>query len=91
MYKNATLRLFQDIYIRRETYHDRNNYYCGLFTSFQDAKAQLELMEKKTNAELKIVVFFNGHKLDEEGQGQLEESYPDLQEYKMSLQKTDQN
>lgn len=81
MFKNAILRLFQDIFIRRESYNDLNNYYCGLFTSYEEAKSQMKLMETKANIEYKIVAFHNGHIINNDEAKQLEDSYPDLYNY----------
>ncbi|NNF21028.1 MAG: OmpA family protein, partial [Saprospiraceae bacterium] len=81
MFKNAVLRLYQDIYIRRESFSDLNNYYCGFFTSYEEAKAQMEMMKEKSNLDFRVQAFYNGHKPGDQEIEQLAESYPDLKTY----------
>ena len=78
MFKNANLRLYNDVFIRKEGLEGTNDYYIGFYTNLDDAKAaQSELLNSKIS-DAEIVVFFNRNKLDPEQIRVYSKEYPEL-------------
>jgi hypothetical protein len=60
LFKNAVLRLYSDIYVRKEDMSQENKYYIGLYTTLDEAKSlQFELLQSSAPS-AKIVAFYNG-------------------------------
>jgi len=62
IFKNAVLRLYNDIYMRRETLDDKNKYYIGIYTQKEDAEKVSEQLSKTSTPYAKVVKFVNGQK-----------------------------
>lgn len=81
IFKSSVLRMYDDIYVRRESGDAYNDYYIGVYTRYTDAK---NLQEKvaKSNAPLsEIVAFFNGNRIGRKDIEALVSEYPDLKNY----------
>ena len=60
IFKNAILRLYNDIYIRRDNLDAENKYYIGIYTQKEDAdKVRGQLLET-SSPYAKVVKFVNG-------------------------------
>ncbi len=63
LFKNALLRLYHDVFIRKEALDSTNDYYIGLYTKLEDAKVLLEDIKKSKSLSPKIQAFYNGKPL----------------------------
>ena len=85
IYKNAVLRLYDDIYIRKSAPTANNQYFIGIYTKYADAQAlQLDLADSSAPYS-KIVAFYNGMPLADSQLDELQVTYPDLVEYRKNL------
>ncbi|NNL93822.1 MAG: OmpA family protein [Saprospiraceae bacterium] len=64
IFKNAILRLYNDIYIRRESFDANNKYYIGIYTKKEDAEALQKELSKSSAPYAKVVAFKNGKRLN---------------------------
>lgn len=81
IFKNAVLRLYDDIYIRKEDPTANNKYFIGIYTQYSDAmELQVELAESSAPY-AKIVAFYNGMPIKEDQIEFLTKDYPHLKEY----------
>ena len=78
MFKNANLRLYNDVFIRKEGLENTNDYYIGFYTNLDDAKAAQSDLLKSKISDAEIVVFFNRNKLDPEQMRNYSTEYPEL-------------
>ena len=60
IFKNAILRLYDDIYIRRDNLEDQNKYYIGIYTQKEDAERVREQLLETSSPYAKVVKFVNG-------------------------------
>ena len=81
IYKNAVLRLFTDIYIRKETQTANNKYYIGLYNKYEEAAALKEKLEASSAKYAKIVPFYNGMPISKSDLKIVAKDYPDLTSY----------
>ena len=81
IFKNAILRFYDDIYVRKESGTSDNDYYIGVYTKYADAKALQEKLKKSTAPITEIVPFFNGKKVESVDIDALSAEYPDLSNY----------
>ncbi len=86
IFKHAALRVYDDIYIRKETADGPNDYYIGIYTSYSDAMDLRTELEKTSLPLHKIVAFYNGRKVDATEIKALSAMYPDIEEYKNGLE-----
>jgi len=81
IYKNAVLRLFTDIYIRKETQSSNNKYYIGIYNKYEDAVALKEKLDTSSAKYAKIVPFYNGMPISKSDLKIVAKDYPDLTSY----------
>lgn len=81
IFKNVILRMYDDIYVRREAADAPNDYYIGIYTKYADAKALQEKLSKSTAPLSDIVAFYNGKLVEEADIKALTAEYPDLGNY----------
>ena len=58
MVKNAILRLYNDVFIRKESLNSKNDYYVGLYTNIDDALELYEKLKENSSLEPEIKVFY---------------------------------
>ncbi len=85
IFKNAVLRLYSDIYIRRENAVAPNNYYIGIYNTLADAQALQEELKSSSAPYAKVVAFYNGVPIQEKDIQQFLEDYPQLKDYSLTL------
>lgn len=61
IYKNAILRLYYDIYIRRDGLHNNNKYFIGIYTNKKDAEELRDELKKSSVPYARVVKFVGGH------------------------------
>ncbi len=81
IFKNAILRMYDDIYIRKESASADNDYYIGVYTKYADAKALQEQVSTSSAPLSEIVAFYNGKPIAPEDIKALSAEYPDLDNY----------
>lgn len=84
IFKNAILRLYNDIYIRKEHAEANNDYYIGIYTNLKDAQALKEKLHNSTAPLSELVAFYNGRIVQFEDVEALSAEYPDLKAYKFN-------
>ncbi len=84
IHKNAVLRLYSDIYIRKNSAAGDNYYYIGFYNKHEDAVALKADLEKSSAGYAKIVAFYNGQPIQPSQLANLTKDYPDLKNYKPS-------
>ncbi len=60
IFKNAILRLYNDIYIRRDDMDGQNKYYIGIYTKKEDAYKLKDQLLETSSPYAKVVRFVNG-------------------------------
>lgn len=81
IFKNAVLRLYSDIYIRKPSPVANNRYYIGLYTNYDDAlELQKELAESSAPY-AKIVPFYQGMPIKKSMLDNISKDYPDLEKF----------
>jgi len=79
MYKNAVLRLYQDVFIRRESLGtNRNDYYIGLYSNLEDAIELRQQMIDQLGQRPVIRAFYKGRRLYDADMKLMMRQYPDL-------------
>ena len=81
IFKNAILRMYNDIYVRKESGIADNDYYIGIYTKYADAKALQEQISTSSAPLSEIVAFYNGKPIAPEDIKALSAEYPDLSNY----------
>jgi len=84
IFKNAVLRLYDDIYIRKKTPLADNQYYIGILTTFNDAVLLKEELELSSAPYAKIVAFHHGVPIPANKISEFLKEFPELQAYKDS-------
>ena len=82
IYKNAILRLYDDLYIRKASPLAHNKYYIGIINKYQDVVALQKELEESSATYAKIVAFYNGMPIDESNIDYLIKDYPELKKIK---------
>lgn len=85
IFKNAILRFYNDIYVRKEKADGNNDYYIGMYKDYKDAIELKKKIEKSTAPLSKIVAFYKGNPIIESDIKALTTEYPDLSQYKADL------
>ena len=85
IFKNAILREYQDIYIRKEFADAPNEYYIGLYTSYDDAQELREKLQSTNLPMQRIVAFYDGRRITKSDIRALSADYPHLLEYEKNL------
>lgn len=78
MYKNAILRLYNDVYIRKENPDSDNNYYVGLYSNFDSATDLLQNLQSNGLPTAELQAFLNGRLLSKAEIQSLTNTYPEL-------------
>ena len=78
MYKNASLRLYNDVFVRRNTASGMNEYYIGIYTKLDDALKAKETLASSNVEMSDIVAFKDRIKLDKQALKKLLTSHPEL-------------
>lgn len=86
IYKNAVLRLYDDIYIRKANPTANNKYYIGLYTKYEDALELRNELNESSVDNAKVVAFYDGFPIKQDAIKKLTTEYPDLSKYVTSLQ-----
>jgi len=81
IFKNAVLRLYEDIYIRRESPTSDNRYYIGIFNKYEQALALQKELAESSAPYAEIKVFYQGQRVLESQMNQLAKDYPDLSNF----------
>ena len=81
IFKNAILRFYDDIYVRKESATSNNDYYIGVYTKYADAKALQEKLKSSSAPIKEIVAFYNGKIVERVDIDALSAEYPDLSNY----------
>jgi outer membrane protein OmpA-like peptidoglycan-associated protein len=81
IFKSSVLRMYDDIYVRKESGDAHNDYYIGIYTRYTDAKNLQEQVAKSNAPMSEIVAFFNGNPISTEDIEALVSEYPDLKNY----------
>lgn len=81
IFKNAVLRIYDDIYIRREQAEANNDYYIGIYNKYEDAVVLKKDLQDSSAPFAKIVAFYNGKPITKSALKKLSEEYPDLKNY----------
>lgn len=81
IFKNVILRMYDDIYIRKESAVADNDYYIGVYTKYADAKALQEQLSTSSAPLSEIIAFYNGKPVAPEDIKALSAEYPDLSNY----------
>jgi len=81
IYKNAVLRLYDDIYIRRATPISDNKYYVGIQNDYEKIKLLQEELSASSAPYAKIVAFYNGMPLRKSKASSILNDYPELKDY----------
>ena len=81
IFKNAVLRIYDDIYIRKEHAKANNDYYIGIYNKYQDALVLREDLKDSSAPYAKIVPFYNGQPIAKSALKKLSKEYPDLKKY----------
>ena len=84
IFKNAILRLYSDIYVRKESMSSTNDYYIGIYTNYKDAEILRDELKNSSSPMAEVVAFYNGKRIEETEIDALITVYPDLQSYKDS-------
>jgi len=82
IFKNAILRLYNDIYVRKESYTADNEYYIGVYTNVKDAIILRDQLKDSSSPMSELVAFYNGKKINLDDIDALITDYPDLAEYR---------
>ncbi len=82
IFKNAVLRLYDDIYIRKGTPLADNNYYIGILNTYEDAVLLKKELEKSSAPYAKIVAFHHGMPISKHELSNYISEFPELQAYK---------
>ena len=81
IFKNAVLRLYNDIYIRKDTPTSNNKYYIGLFNKYEEALRLRDELNDSSAPYAKIKVFYQGQPVQESHLSTLAKDYPDLDKF----------
>ena len=81
IFKNAVLRLYDDIYIRRNSPTAKNRYYIGVFNKYEQVLALQQELEKSSAPYAEIKVFYQGQPVSKSNLKLLAKDYPDLNAY----------
>ena len=84
IFKNAVLRLYNDIYSRKELSTPGHRFYIGLYNKFSDALNLKKELEKSSAPYAKVVAFYNGSIITPLDFDALKAAYPDLSNYILS-------
>ncbi|NNE26339.1 MAG: hypothetical protein HKN09_05810, partial [Saprospiraceae bacterium] len=82
MYKNAVLRIYQDVYVRKENMKLSNDYYIGIYTDFASANTLAQKLNTQPRVNAEVVAFYNGNKINKVDINRLEINYPELSHLK---------
>ena len=82
IFKNAVLRLYDDIYIRKGTPLADNNYYIGILNTYEDAALLKKELENSSAPYAKIVAFHHGMPITNHELSDFISEFPELQAYK---------
>ena len=83
LFKNAVLRLYNDIYIRKENMSLQNKYYIGIYTQLEEATELLNDLQKSSAPYARLVAFFNGTPITPENIIQLKKNHPELSSFNL--------
>ncbi len=61
IFKNAILRMYNDIYIRRDNLDGQNKYYIGIYTQKENADKVRDQLLETSSPYAKVVKFVNGN------------------------------
>ena len=64
IFKNAILRLYNDIYIRRDNFDGPNHYFIGVYTQKEDAINLKKELDETSTPYAKVVEFVNGVRVE---------------------------
>ena len=81
IFKNAVLRLYQDIYIRKPNALSNNYYNIGIYSKYEEAFALQKKLEKTSAPYAKVVAFKQGKILKEKEAQLLYNDFPDLKRF----------
>ena len=81
--KNAVLRLYPDIFIRKADPLAENKYYIGIYNKFDEVLLLQKELAESSAPYAKIVAFYNGMPIKENQKKKLAEEYPDLDKFLM--------
>ena len=81
MYKNAVLRLYDGIYIRKESPSSQNKYYVGLYKTFAEAQKQQLSLANSSAPYSKVIPFLAGSIITEEELEKVALRVPDLKNF----------
>ena len=87
IFKNAVLRLYSDIYIRREDGKGDNLYYIGMYPNYEDARLLQEELKESSAPYARITAFHQGQPITDDQIKALSEDYPDLSNYAAAKEK----
>ena len=86
IFKNAVLRLYDDIYIRKNTPLADNLYYIGILPNYADAVLLKEELEVSSAPYAKIVAFHHGKPIPRNKINEFVKEFPELQAFKDAQQ-----
>ena len=86
IFKNAVLRLYDDIYIRKNTPLADNLYYIGILPNYADAVLLKEELEVSSAPYAKIVAFHHGKQIPRNKINEFVKEFPELQAFKDAQQ-----
>lgn len=81
IFKNAVLRLYDDIYIRKQSPVANNRYYIGIFNKYVEVLALQKELAESSAPYAKIKVFYQGQPVAAAELPLLAKDYPDLEAY----------
>ena len=81
IFKNAVLRLYDDIYIRKNTPVAKNRYYIGVFNKYEEVLALQKELAESSAPYAEIKVFYQGQPVSKSDLKLLARDYPDLNAY----------
>ena len=81
IFKNAVLRLYDDIYIRKNTPTSKNLYYIGVFNKYEEVLALQQELANSSAPYAEIKVFYQGQPVSKSDLKLLAKDYPDLNAY----------
>jgi len=81
IFKNAVLRLYDDIYIRKQTPVANNRYYIGIFNKYEEVLALKQELAESSAPYAEIKVFYQGQTVAPSDLKFLAKDYPDLEAY----------
>jgi outer membrane protein OmpA-like peptidoglycan-associated protein len=87
IFKNAILRLYNDIYIRREQMDSPNKYYIGIYTNIEDVINLKNELAKSSAPYAKIEAFYKGQIVHSEDYKSMSKKYPQFKLFANAAEK----